>query len=99
MNEWKHQIHNRRQCLYFKKINEKRWRGPGKVLGQDGQQVLVKYGSSYVRVHSCQLSLTRNANNSLNPTAVQKSTELSQVKDKHNSHIIIESESENEIIQ
>ena len=25
--------------MYFKKINEKQWRDPGKVLGQDGQQV------------------------------------------------------------
>ena len=28
-----------------------------KVLGQDGQQVLVKYGSNYVRVHPCRLAL------------------------------------------
>ena len=83
----------------FKKINEKRWRDPGKVLGQDGQQVLVKYGSNYVRVHPCRLSLSRNAYNNLNPNAVQKSTEPSPIKDKHNSHIILESESEDEIIQ
>ena len=38
--------------VYFKKINEKQWRGPGNVLGQDGQQVLVKYGRNYVRVHT-----------------------------------------------
>ena len=85
--------------VYFKKINEKRWRGPGKVLGQEGQQVLVKYGSNYVRVHPCRLSLARNAYNSLNPNAAQKSTEPSQIKDKNNSHIILESESEDEIIQ
>ena len=85
--------------VYFKKINEKQWRGPGKVLGQDGQQVLVKYGSNYIRVHPCQLPLARNAYNSLNPNAAQKLTEPSQIKDKNNSHIILESESEDEIIQ
>ena len=43
---------------YFKRTNDKRWRGPGKVLQQDGQQVLVKNGNHYVRVHLCRLSLT-----------------------------------------
>ena len=28
---------------YFKRANDKQWKGPGKVLGQDRQQVLVKY--------------------------------------------------------
>ena len=45
--------------VFFKRANEKHCRGPGKVLGQDGQQVLVKYGSRYVRVHSCRITLER----------------------------------------
>ena len=32
------------------------------MLGQDGQQALVKYGSNYVRVHPCRLALERNLN-------------------------------------
>ena len=84
--------------VYFKKINKKRWRGPGKVLGQDGQQVLVKYGSNYVRVHPCRLSLARNAYRNLNPNAVQKSTESSQIRGKNKRHIILESESEDDIV-
>ena len=43
--------------VYFQRASERQWRGPGKVLGQDEQQVLVKYGSSYVRVHPCWLAL------------------------------------------
>ena len=50
-----------RVSVYFKKINEKHWRDPGKVLGQDGQETLVKYGSNYVRVHPCWLPLAINA--------------------------------------
>ena len=46
--------------VYFKRLNERKWRGPGKVLGQDGQQILVKYGGNYVRVHPCRVSLARN---------------------------------------
>ena len=34
--------------VYFKRARKKQWRGPGKVLGQDGQQVLIKYGANYV---------------------------------------------------
>ena len=48
--------------VYFKRAHDKRWKGSGKVLGQDGQQVLVKYGSYYVCVHPCRLSLTRSTN-------------------------------------
>ena len=82
-----------RDSVYLKKINEKWLRGPGKVLGPDGQQDLVKYRNNYVRVHSCRLSLSRNAYKNLNPNAVQKLAEPSQIRDKHNNHIILESES------
>ena len=43
--------------VFFKRANESHWRGPGKVLGQDGQQVLAKYGSRYIRVHPCRITL------------------------------------------
>ena len=37
--------------MNFKRANNRKWRGPGKVLGQDGQQILAKYGNDYLRVH------------------------------------------------
>ena len=43
--------------------------------------------------------IIRNVYNNVNPNAVQNSTEPSQIRDKHNSHFIFESESEDEIIQ
>ena len=43
--------------VYYKRQAEQKWRGPGTVIGQDGQQVLVKHASSYVRVHPCNLQL------------------------------------------
>ena len=46
--------------VYFKHVSERRWRGPGKDLGHNGQHAPVKYGSSYVRVHPCRLALKRN---------------------------------------
>ena len=88
-----------RDSVYFNKINEKRWKDPGKILSQDGRYVLVKYGSNYVRVHPCRLSLARTSYNKLNPKVVQKSIGPSQIRDKHNSCTILESDLEDEIIQ
>ena len=47
--------------VYYKGINSNEWKGPGTVIGQDGQQVLVKHGGSYVRVHPCRLLLEQAA--------------------------------------
>ena len=35
----------------YKRRDNKEWHGPAKVLGQDGQKVLIKNGSTYIRVH------------------------------------------------
>ena len=73
--------------------------GPRKVLGQDGQQVSVQHSSNYVSVHPCWLPLARNAYNNLKLNAEQKSSKPSKIRDKHNSHIISELESDEEIMQ
>ena len=46
--------------VYYKRKDSREWKGPGKVIGQDGQQVLVKHGSTYVRVHPCRVMLQSN---------------------------------------
>ena len=46
--------------VYYKRASNRRWRGPAKVLGKDGQQVLVKHGGTYVRCHPCRLSLEQS---------------------------------------
>ena len=43
--------------VYYKRLDSKKWRGPGVVIGQDGKQVLVKHQGIYVRVHPCRLTL------------------------------------------
>ena len=45
----------------YKRNNSNEWRGPGTVIGQDGQQALVKHEGSYVRVHPCRLLLEQAA--------------------------------------
>mgnify|MGYP001795813812 CR=1 FL=1 len=44
------------ELVYYKRENSNQWHGPGTVIGQDGKQILVKHGSTYVRVHSCRLT-------------------------------------------
>ena len=41
--------------VYYKRNDDYKWHGPGKVIGRDGKQVLVKHGGVYVRVHSFRL--------------------------------------------
>ena len=35
--------------VYYKRRDSKKWKGPGKFIGVDGQQILIKHGSTYVR--------------------------------------------------
>ena len=39
--------------VYYRRNGQ--WKGPGKVLGQDGKVIFVRHGSTYVRVSPCQL--------------------------------------------
>ena len=43
--------------VYYKRNDSNEWHGPGTVLGQDGQQILIKHSSYYVRVHPCRVKL------------------------------------------
>ena len=43
------------ESVYYRRKNYKGWKGPGKVIGKDGQTVIVKHGSSIYRVHPYQL--------------------------------------------
>ena len=45
--------------VLYKRLDSPKWHGPGTVLGHDGQTVLVRHGSRYVRVHPCRLQLDK----------------------------------------
>ena len=45
--------------VYYWRNNSTEWHGPAVVIGRDGQQVLVKHGGYYVRVHPCRLQHCR----------------------------------------
>ena len=45
-------IHTPQEAWCFtKEKNSEQWHGPGRVIGEDGKQILVKHGFTYERVH------------------------------------------------
>ena len=42
--------------VYCKRLDSPKWKGPASVLGKEGQQVLLKHGGRYIRVHPCRLT-------------------------------------------
>ena len=53
-------IYNTGDLVYYKRKDNLNCKGPASVIEQDGQQVLVKHGSRYIRVHPCYLQLRIN---------------------------------------
>ena len=47
-------VYNNGDKVYYRRKNFKGWKGPGVVLGVDGQFVLVRHGGAYYRMHPCQ---------------------------------------------
>ena len=41
--------------VFYRKRNDKHWRGPGRVLGKEGNFVMIRHGASYHRCHPCRL--------------------------------------------
>ena len=68
--------------VYYDRMDSREWHGPAKVLGQDDQQVLIKNGSTYIRVHPCRLQLINQ--NSENNQHALTSPCISNENDKHN---------------
>ena len=47
--------------VFFKRDDERRWKGPGRVLGTDGSKILIKTPCSVITVHSSRVILTSEA--------------------------------------
>ena len=59
--------------VYYKRLDSPKWKGPASVLGKEGQQVLLKHGGHYIRVHPCRLT-------HVNP---QKNVQQNNAKDRN----------------
>lgn len=85
--------------VYYKRMDSREWHGPAKVLGQDGQQVLVKNGSIYVRVHPCRLQLVHKNYEHIQDISNEKENQSSKTPTKSNdnpSTVLETSDSEDE---
>ena len=51
------------EIVYFKQIHSKKWKGPGTVIIQDNEQVLIKHKGYYVRLHPCRAMLEKISHN------------------------------------
>ena len=69
--------------VYYKRLDSKKWWGPAVVLGQDGQQVLVKHQATYRRVHPCRLSLVSDTIVGLGDNSRTKSNSDSNTGNRH----------------
>ena len=49
--------------VFYKRDEETRWRGPGRVIGQDGSKVLIKIPTGLISVHNSAVMLTSEAEN------------------------------------
>ena len=45
------------QAVYYKHNNDIRWKGPCKVLGQDGSVVFIRQGGFYIKVHCSRIQI------------------------------------------
>ena len=81
--------------VYFKRRNQYRWHGPGTVIGQDGQIVLVKNQASIVRVHPGRLRLVKNKQwSSMNEkdSEIEEQTDIhmiTEIRDEDGDHVHI----------
>ena len=39
--------------VFYKRDDNNRWRGPGRVIGQDGKVLFIRHGSQLIRVSTC----------------------------------------------
>ena len=44
--------------VFYKRDDDNRWKGPGRVIGQDGSKVLIKIPTGLISVHTCRVALT-----------------------------------------
>ena len=63
--------------VFYKRDDSNRWRGPGKVIGQDGKIVFIRHGSQLERVATCRAI-------KIEPNVKSKETQLDELKTNQN---------------
>ena len=64
--------------VFYKRKDSRRWKGPGKVIGYESSNILIKHGSQYVRVHISRVMLDKGYND-VNPTEAEEKSHTKTV--------------------
>ena len=49
--------------MYYKRKDDIKWKGPGKVIGQDGPVVFIRHRGFYIKVHCCRVEIADSQQN------------------------------------
>ena len=81
--------------VFYKRPDGKEWRGPGKVIGQDGVIVFVRHGGQVIKVHVCRLKKAHGEDQDCQPDVertLDKSAENNKKEDRTESQKNVEEE-------
>ena len=62
------------ESVYYKRKDSDRWRGPAKVIGHDGKNLILKYGGIVITVHLCRVVTVHDAEKMTNESVEESST-------------------------
>ena len=94
------QFYNIGNMVYFKRDSLHEWKGPAKVLGQDGAVLFLRHGAKYIKAHIFHVQLTHTnpkshlENNNIESQQFNSATPLSLVHDKPLENAVESSEDE-----
>ena len=70
--------------VYIKRNKDDRWSGPGTVVGQENQQILVRIGGFYYRMHPCRVISVEESNELM----VKNDTNENKTRENNEKEII-----------
>ena len=93
-------VYNLGDLIYYKRKVSEMWKGPGKIIGKENKQLLVKHCGYYIHVHPCSLQLIHKSNSACegdesnssenyNDTTIEK-------KVGKNKNIVLKSDDDND---
>ena len=79
--------------VYYKRNDSRKWKGPGKVIGHESSNILIKHGANYVRVHSYRVMLDKSASQDKPNDSNDTRTDDKRVTDDTTKDVAIDTDS------
>ena len=84
--------------VYYKRPDNEEWKGPGRIIGQDGKIVFVRHGGVVVRVHVCWLQKSGERQDALrNISELPGAQPKSSGEPEMESRINVDSQSDHDV--